>query len=1182
MATTAEPPVVAKPVAAQPQAERVASRLACAYAEDASFAAAAALPEVVRARQAPGMTLARAVQITMEGYADRPALGKRARELVTDPKSGRSTLRLLPRFETWTFRELWERSRAIASEWHHDVTAFRNADFVCLLGFTSPDYAAVLLANIHRGGVNVPLQTSAPPSQHHDIMAETEPRVYVSSVEYLDLAIDGILMGFQPQRLIVMDFDERDDDHRDALATGKARLQAAGSAVRVDTLEAVIARGKPLEEPALYAPEPGEDPLAWLFYTSGSTGTPKGAMFGHSLTITQWQNEMKFPMVTLSFMPMSHLIGNGYMLMAVAAGGTSYCSPRADLSTLFEDLALVRPTMSSLVPRVCELLYHHFLTEVDRRVAAGGDQARVEAEVKRSMREDMLGGRLLSVGCGSASLAPETYAFMEDMLDLHMAIGYSSTEIAGGTVMVDWKIQRPPVIAYKLRDVPELGYFSTDKPHPRGELLVRSERFMGGYYKRPDLMTEKVDPEGFYHTGDVMAELGPDHLVFVDRCNNVVKLSQGEFVTISRLEALYVHTAEIRQIYLYGNSERAFLVGVVVPSEELVAALDRPGGVEHVRQLVRAAMQRVGEEEKLNSWEIPRDFLIESEPFSLNNKLLTEVGKHARPNLRDHYVERLEALYARLAQDQLETLRALRGGGGDRPVIETVAQALQATLGIPVSDIRPEARFIDLGGDSLSALTFSTLLSEIFEVEVPVGVIINPAADLDQLAGYIAAQRAGGGQRPSFFTVHSAEDNEVHAAELTLDKFIPAEVLAAAPGLPAPAAAIRSVLVTGVTGFLGRFQMMAWLERLHGQGKVFVLARGSTPARARARVEGAIASDPVLLARFRELAAGTLEVLAGDMTLPALGLDEATWAQLAGQLDAIVHPAAHVNHVLPYHQLFAANVAGTAELVRLALTTRRKHFHDVSTLGVIALTDGMVDEDGDIRALVPGCEIDDSYANGYGVSKWAGEVLLREAHDLCGLPVAVFRPGMILAHTQYAGQLNVPDMFTRMLFSLAVTGIAPATFYAQDLSNGRPAGRYDGLAVDVLAEAITAIGIGHKAGFQSYNLAGPEHEGASLDDFVDWMIDAGCAIERIATYDEWLSRFETAMLSLPEEQRQESMMAILGPYRHVQMAMGSSQLPAQRFRSGCAAAGLSVGPVSAALIGKYVADLRHLGWLHDT
>ena len=73
--------------------------------------------------------------------------------------------------------------------------------------------------------------------------------------------------------------------------------------------------------------------------------------------------------------------------------------------------------------------------------------------------------------------------------------------------------------------------------------------------------------------------------------------------------------------------------------------------------------------------------------------------------------------------------------------------------------------------------------------------------------------------------------------------------------------------------------------------------------------------------------------------------------------------------------------------------------------------------------------VDDSYANGYGNSKWAGEVLLREAHDLCGLPVSVFRCDMIMADTQYAGQLNVPDMFTRLMLSLVATGIAPGSFY---------------------------------------------------------------------------------------------------------------------------------------------------------
>jgi fatty acid CoA ligase FadD9 len=525
-------------------------------------------------------------------------------------------------------------------------------------------------------------------------------------------------------------------------------------------------------------------------------------------------------------------------------------------------------------------------------------------------------------------------------------------------------------------------------------------------------------------------------------------------------------------------------------------------------------------------------------------------------------------------------LRSLRTGGGEAPVLDTVSQAVQATLGLGAADVQPGSRFIDLGGDSLAALTFSNLLEEIFGVEVPVGVIINPAGNVQLLADYVEAARGAGGKRPSFATVHQPDSTEVHASELTLDKFIDADILTRAAALPQPEGPIRTVLMTGATGFLGRFQALAWLGRLaRSGGKLILIARGADAAQARQRVEDALDTDPALMAHFRALAADHLEVLPGDLGLPGLGLDEAVWNRLAETVDLIVHPGAHVNHVLPYNQLFAANVTGTAELIRLAITSRIKRFHYVSTLGVNSVATRIVDEDGDIRETVPSCELDDGYANGYGVSKWASEVLLREAHDLCGLPVAVFRPGMILAHSRFAGQLNVPDMFTRLLFSLAATGIAPATFYAQDLSNGRPRARYDGLSVDFLADSVTAIGASDPRGFNSYNLASGHDDGISLDDFVDWMIDAGCKIDCIDRYDEWLARFETAMHTLPDEQRQESMLAILGPYRRPQAAGTGSSLPAARFRAATAEAGFDIPHLSADLIVKYVTDLRHLGLL---
>jgi fatty acid CoA ligase FadD9 len=131
-----------------------------------------------------------------------------------------------------------------------------------------------------------------------------------------------------------------------------------------------------------------------------------------------------------------------------------------------------------------------------------------------------------------------------------------------------------------------------------------------------------------------------------------------------------------------------------------------------------------------------------------------------------------------------------------------------------------------------------------------------------------------------------------------------------------------------------------------------------------------------------------MEVIAGDKGAANLGLDQQTWQRLAGTVDLIVDPAALVNHVLPYIELFGPNALGTAELIRIALTTKLKPYTYVSTIGVgdrIELS--KFTEDADIRVISPTRQINDSYANGYGNSKWAAEVLLREANDLCGLPV---------------------------------------------------------------------------------------------------------------------------------------------------------------------------------------------------
>jgi fatty acid CoA ligase FadD9 len=1164
--------------------ERLERRIEELTANDPQFAAAKPDPAVAAALEQPGLRLPQIVQTVLEGYADRPALGHRAVEFVKDPKTGRTVLEVLSHFDTITYRELDERVSALGRALTND--SLRAGDRVAVLGFTSVDFTTIDVTLNKIGAVAVPLQTSAAITQLQPIVTETEPSVIAASVNQLSDAVELILSSdHQPAKLVVFDYHPEVDDEREAVESARVRL--ADAAVTVELLADLLERGKGLPATPVANDSP-EDALALLIYTSGSTGAPKGAMYPQANVGKMWSRSAKnwfgesAASITLNFMPMSHVMGRGTLYGTLGNGGTAYFAAKSDLSTLLEDLELVRPTELNFVPRIWETLYGEYQRQVDRRLSDSADRKAVEAEVMNEQRQYSLGGRYIFAMTGSAPTSPELKAWIESLLEMHLTDGYGSTE--AGMVLLDGEVQRPPVVDYKLADVPDLGYFATDRPYPRGELLLKTANMFPGYYKRPETTADVFDADGYYRTGDVVAEVGPDKLVYVDRRNNVLKLAQGEFVTVAKLEAIFGNSPLVRQIYVYGNSAHPYLLAVVVPTEE---ALER-FGADDLKPRIADSLQKVAREADLQSYEVPRDFIIETTPFTLENGLLTGIRKLAWPKLRQHYGERLEQLYADLASGQANELSELRRSGAEAPVLATVSRAAAALLGAATTELTPDAHFTDLGGDSLSALTFGNLLHEIFDIDVPVGVIVSPANDLSAIAAYIENERRGS-KRPSFASVHGRDAVEVHASDLTLDKFIDAPTLAGAAKLPAPATEVRTVLLTGATGFLGRYLALDWLERMDlVDGKVIALVRAKSDEDARARLDKTFDSgDPKLLARYRELATDHLEVIAGDKGEANLGLDADTWQRLADTVDLIVDPAALVNHVLPYSELFGPNALGTAELIRIALTGKKKPYTYVSTIGVgDQITPGTFTEDADIRQISADRRVNDSYANGYGNSKWAGEVLLREAHDLCDLPVAVFRCDMILADTTYAGQLNVPDMFTRMMLSLVATGIAPGSFYELDADGNRQRSHYDGLPVEFIAEAISTLGaqnLDSKASFQTYHVMNPYDDGLGMDEFVDWLIADGNAIARIADYGDWLPRFETALRGLPEKQRNASLLPLLHNYQKAEKPINGSMAPTDRFRAAVQDA--KVGPdkdiphISPQIIAKYVSDLRLLGLL---
>ncbi|MER7754719.1 carboxylic acid reductase [Kitasatospora sp. NPDC097643] len=1157
-----------------PSGDDLAQRLAHLHTHDPDFTHSAPSPAVADAIRTADGGLAGTIAAAMHGYANRPALARRTETPVRDPATGRTTLHLGPSFTYLTYGRLWQRVTALATAWADRAeTGLNPGDFVATLGFTSVDYAVIDLACLYLGAVSVPLATGSPAERLAPVVTETAPRLLAADLVSLDAAVDTVLAHQSIERLVVFDCDERVDDHQDALRAAADKLQGRATVV---TLAHDLRHGENLPPAPPHDGDP--DRLAALVYTSGSTGTPKGAIYTAAMITRMWHNSCAgntaagrpLPTIVLHYMPMSHVNGRSWLVSALASGGIGHYTARADLSTLFDDIRLARPTVLSLVPRICDMVQQRHRLEADRLTRTGTPQPDAEHTALARVRDDMLGGRVAAAVCGSAPLSAAMHTFMAQVLGTTITDCYGSTETTRA-VIVDQQVRRPLITDYKLVDVPELGYFTTDKPHPRGELRLKSDSLIPGYYRQPEVTARTFDEDGYYRTGDVFAETAPDRLVYVDRINNVVKLSQGEFVAVSALEALYGTSADIAQIYVYGNSEQSFLLAVVHPAPHLADADD-----DTARAAVLDSMRELAHGAGLHAYEIPYDVLIERRPFTIAGGLLSGVGKLLRPALKEHYGPRLERRYADIAAGRTGQLAALKARGPAADPLQAVRTAVQITLGHPASRIGPDAVFTDLGGDSLSAHTFATVLEQLFDTEVPVQRLLGPTATLRRIAEQLRpAPESSAPSRATFATVHGPDARHARAEDLTLERFLDPALLTPAPVPEAPA---RHVLLTGPTGYLGRFLALDRLQRLAATGgRLTLLVRADDDHAARERALTALRDAAGDDTDLDDLAARHLDVHAADLAAPRLGLTDHTWQQLADGVDQIVHVAALVNHVLPYRRLFAPNVTATTELLALALTGPRKRFAFVSTIAAAMHPDGtLLAEDTDLAAACPTRPLDEaSDAGGYATSKWAAEILLRRAHERTGLPVTVFRPDMILAHRRLPGRLNLPDRFTRLLLTVLATGLAPHSFYRLDADGRRRRAHYSGLPVDVTARAITDLTANPQDGHATYHTVNANDDGISLDEVVDWLIEAGHPITRL-DHGEWHARCTAALRGLPENQRRHTLLPLMPAYARPGEPRPGSWTRATRFTAALTTPLPSLTP---AYLTKYVADLHLHGLL---
>jgi thioester reductase-like protein len=474
------------------------------------------------------------------------------------------------------------------------------------------------------------------------------------------------------------------------------------------------------------------------------------------------------------------------------------------------------------------------------------------------------------------------------------------------------------------------------------------------------------------------------------------------------------------------------------------------------------------------------------------------------------------------------------------PAEEQVAVIYAELLG--VERVGAEDDFFALGGDSLRAARAAhrlraasgtdLSLRHLFEAPTVAAV----AAELDRLQAAAAAARGADWR-----------------AEAVLDSAV------TAAGLPAVRdGEPRVVLLTGATGFLGAFLLDDMLRQ--SSARVVCLARASSDAEAGARVR-------LNLARYGldpGDRADRIVPLAGDLTLPRLGLSSERFADVAGRVDAVFHNGAHVHFLHPYASLKAANVLGTQEVLRLATTARLKPVQFVSTLSVLSgMAQGRLALESDRN------EHPESLDNGYAQSKWVAEQLVWAAADR-GVPVSVLRPGRIVWHSR-TGALGGDDLFSRAIRACIQIGSVPAVDTYLEMT-----------PVDYVSRAVVRLGLAPAARGKTYHLFNRHY--VRLQQLLDWVRAAGYSLA-VVPPEQWLMRVQEAAA----QDSQDALSALLPllangvPFHSAaEDAPPADRGPALDDRNTQAAlAGTPVEcpPITADSVGRFLARLAAAGLL---
>ena len=457
-----------------------------------------------------------------------------------------------------------------------------------------------------------------------------------------------------------------------------AESDAAQGGPRVVALADWLQAGQALAD----APAPGlpaAEDVAAVVYTSGTTGKPKGVMLTHANVMADVgafverlhpREDDRF----LSFLPLSHTFERtvGYYLAIACGASTAYARSAA---LLMQDMQTEKPTILVCVPRIYERVH----AKVQEKMLAGPEAERLafEASVEWGWanfcaRQDIadlhkhnpaligapkpaahaaiaqqiagiFGGHVRMAITGGAAI-PQSTAKMFLALDVTLLQGYGMTETTPVISVVTPDSNDPATVGAPLPCVEiRIG--------EQRELQVRGPIVMKGYWKRPEETAAAFTEDGWLRTGD-QAELVKGRIRLMGRLKEIIVTSTGEKISPADLELSLLADPLIEQVMVLGDA-RPYVSAVAVVNEENWALFAAENGwdakdPETLRQpvVVQTMLKRLQAlSTEFPSYAQPRSLLLTTEPWSVENQLLTPTMKVKRKQILERYADEIDGLY---------------------------------------------------------------------------------------------------------------------------------------------------------------------------------------------------------------------------------------------------------------------------------------------------------------------------------------------------------------------------------------------------------------------------------------------------------------------------------------------------------------------------------------------------------